>query len=114
LVANTITGAASLFRREVLDYALPFPPRYGAAYHDHWVALVAMALGEVDYIDRPLYDYVQHDGAALGHARANGMENGGTGAGGASANAVGTGHDSRACGRRGACATTTSLTTAGR
>ena len=73
LLANTITGAASLFTREVLEHALPFPPRYGAAYHDHWIALVAMALGKVAYVDRPLYDYVQHGGAVLGHARANGL-----------------------------------------
>ena len=73
LLANTITGAASLFTRDVLDYVLPFPPRYGAAYHDHWIALVAMALGQVAYVDRPLYDYVQHGGAVLGHARANGL-----------------------------------------
>lgn len=73
VLANTVTGAASLFAREVLDYALPFPPHYGAGYHDHWVALVAMALGDVGYVDRPLYDYVQHGGAVLGHARANGL-----------------------------------------
>ncbi len=73
LLANTVTGAASLFAREVLDYALPFPPHYAAGYHDHWVALVAMALGNVGYVDRPLYDYVQHGGAVLGHARANGL-----------------------------------------
>jgi len=77
LMANTVTGAASLFARELLDYALPFPPRYEANYHDHWVALVAMALGEVAYIDRPLYDYVQHEGAVQGHARANGLLRGG-------------------------------------
>ena len=71
LVANTITGAASLFDRRVLDYALPLPPRHGDAYHDHWIALVAMALGDVSYVDRPLYEYVQHGGAAIGHARAN-------------------------------------------
>ncbi len=70
LLANTVTGAASLFARDVLDYALPFPPHYGAGYHDHWVALVAMALGDVGYVDRPLYDYVQHGEAVLGHARA--------------------------------------------
>jgi hypothetical protein len=72
LIANTVTGAASLVAREVLDYALPFPRRYEAAYHDHWLALVAMALGRIDYVDRPLYDYVQHRGAAIGHERANG------------------------------------------
>jgi glycosyltransferase involved in cell wall biosynthesis len=71
LVANTITGAASLFRREILDYVLPFPPKLGNNYHDHWIALVAMSLGRVSYVDAPLHDYVQHGGAALGHARAN-------------------------------------------
>jgi glycosyltransferase involved in cell wall biosynthesis len=71
ILANTITGAASLFRAELLTYALPFPPRHGDCYHDHWTALVALTLGEVRYVDRPLYEYVQHGDAALGHAMAN-------------------------------------------
>ncbi len=71
LIANTVTGAASLFPRRLLELALPFPPRHGLPYHDHWVALVALASGRITYVDRPLYDYVQHTDAALGHARAN-------------------------------------------
>jgi glycosyltransferase involved in cell wall biosynthesis len=71
LITNTITGAASLFRRELLDRALPFPTRIGAQWHDHWLALVAVAGGEVRYVDRPLYDYVQHSGAVVGHDVAN-------------------------------------------
>ena len=71
LVANTVTGAASLFRRSLLDRALPFPEAGELAHHDHWVALVALALGEIAYVDRPLYDYVQHGDAALGHEVAN-------------------------------------------
>ncbi|MEK6272401.1 MAG: glycosyltransferase [Actinomycetota bacterium] len=71
LIGNTVTGAASLFRRDLLDLALPFPPRHGSPYHDHWLAVVALATGRITYVDRPLYDYVQHRGAALGHARAN-------------------------------------------
>jgi glycosyltransferase involved in cell wall biosynthesis len=74
LIANTVTGAASLFRREVLDLALPFPAEHGMPYHDHWLGCVALASGEVAYVDRPLYDYVQHGDAALGHARANALE----------------------------------------
>jgi glycosyltransferase involved in cell wall biosynthesis len=73
LVANAVTGAASLLRREVLGYALPFPPAQFAHYHDHWVALCALGLGEVRFVDRPLYDYVQHGSASLGHATANQM-----------------------------------------
>jgi glycosyltransferase involved in cell wall biosynthesis len=68
LVVNSITGAASLFRSELLDYVLPFPVMEGLM-HDHWLALVAMAVGDVAYVDRTLYDYVQHPGAALGHER---------------------------------------------
>ncbi|MGV1049586.1 MAG: glycosyltransferase, partial [Solirubrobacterales bacterium] len=67
LVANTVTGAASLFRRELLDRALPFPELPGQPYHDHWLALLALAGGEIAYLDEPLYDYVQHRGAVLGH-----------------------------------------------
>jgi hypothetical protein len=73
LVANAVTGAASLMRRELLDYALPFPPAQFAHFHDHWIGLVACALGEIAFLDRPLYDYVQHGTASLGHAAANRM-----------------------------------------
>jgi glycosyltransferase involved in cell wall biosynthesis len=66
LIANTITGAATLFRREVAELALPFPEPPGFRFHDHWLALVALASGEVAYVDRPLYDYVQHAGAIFG------------------------------------------------
>jgi glycosyltransferase involved in cell wall biosynthesis len=71
MLANTITGAASLFRADLLEYALPFPHRHGDCYHDHWIALIALTLGDVRYVDRPLYEYVQHGGAAIGHALAN-------------------------------------------
>ena len=66
LIANTITGAASLMRREVADLALPFPLTPGLQFHDHWIAVVALAAGDVAYVDRPLCDYVQHPGAVLG------------------------------------------------
>jgi hypothetical protein len=71
LVANSVTGAASLFPRALLDDALPFPPAQFSHFHDHWLALCALAAGDIRYVDRPLYDYVQHGGATLGHAAAN-------------------------------------------
>jgi hypothetical protein len=73
LVANSVTGAASLLRRELLADALPFPPAQFAHFHDHWLALVALSLGEIVYVERALYDYVQHGEASLGHAAANQM-----------------------------------------
>ena len=66
LVANTVTGAATLIRRDVLERVLPFPECPGMQFHDHWIALAALAAGRLAYVDRPLYDYVQHDGAVLG------------------------------------------------
>ena len=66
LVANTVTGAASLLRREVAEHSLPFPDSPGIEFHDHWIGLVALASGDIRYVERPLYDYVQHRGAVLG------------------------------------------------
>lgn len=70
LVANSVTGAASLFRRGLLDDALPFPLGQFDHYHDHWLALTALLTGGIEYVDEPLYDYVQHGTSALGHAAA--------------------------------------------
>jgi glycosyltransferase involved in cell wall biosynthesis len=68
LSANAVTGAASLFPRDLLDDVLPFPPGQFAHFHDHWIALVARSLGRIAFVERPLYDYVQHEDATLGHA----------------------------------------------
>ncbi len=53
------------------DDALPFPPLLAKAFHDHWLAVVALARGEIAYLDEPLYDYVQHGDAVIGHSCAN-------------------------------------------
>jgi glycosyltransferase involved in cell wall biosynthesis len=66
LVANAVTGAATLFRRGLLDVLLPFPDTPGLQFHDHWLGCAALATGPVAYVDRPLYDYVQHPGAVFG------------------------------------------------
>ena len=67
LLANTVTGAAAMFRRELVDTLLPFPERIGDSYHDHWLALTAMSTGALSHVDRPLQDYVQHQSNVLGH-----------------------------------------------
>jgi hypothetical protein len=66
LVANTITGAAALFDRRLLEVALPFADTPGFQFHDSWLSVAALASGRVAYVDRPLYDYVQHPGAVFG------------------------------------------------
>ena len=65
LIANTITGGSMLLRREAVALALPFPRGPGWEFHDHWLAQVALSSGEVAYVNRPLYDYVQHSSAVI-------------------------------------------------
>lgn len=67
VIANTVTGAASMFRRSLLDYVLPFPQQVGRSFHDHWIAAVAVAVGTMRYVGRPLHDYVQHAGNVVGY-----------------------------------------------
>jgi hypothetical protein len=61
-----------MFRRKLLELALPFPDLPGEPYHDHWIACVALATGKIAYVDRPLYDYVQHGRNVIGHYTAGG------------------------------------------
>jgi glycosyltransferase involved in cell wall biosynthesis len=70
LISNSIVGASCLVRRRVIERAVPFPSGPGWDFHDHWLALVAMATGDITYVDRPLYDQVQHPDAILGRVGA--------------------------------------------
>jgi glycosyltransferase involved in cell wall biosynthesis len=65
-IANTVTGAASLFKRELLEVALPFPERVGNAFHDHWIACCALSQGKLAYVLEPQYDYIQYDDSVIG------------------------------------------------
>jgi glycosyltransferase involved in cell wall biosynthesis len=56
--ANCVAGHAALFRRDVLDRALPIPECF---YYDWWLAAVAAAFGGVTYYDRKLVRYRLHD-----------------------------------------------------
>lgn len=67
LLANTVTGAAMMFKTELLRKILPFPERIGDAFHDHWIACMALYGGTIIYVERPLYDYMQHGSSVIGH-----------------------------------------------
>jgi len=75
MAANTITGAACVFGKNLLDAILPFPHRVSDAYHDHWIAMVAFMAGSIRYIPEPLYDYRQHEGNVIGHTSFNRSSN---------------------------------------
>jgi glycosyltransferase involved in cell wall biosynthesis len=58
-----IAAHAILFRRKLLDIALPFN-RF--VNHDGWLAYIAMLEGTIAVIPRPLVLYRQHGGNAVG------------------------------------------------
>lgn len=63
---NLVTGATTVFRRSLLDVALPFPPQW---VHDEWLAALAAATGRTDVLAEALIDYRQHAGNQIGAAR---------------------------------------------
>ncbi|MBQ7996124.1 MAG: glycosyltransferase family 2 protein [Paludibacteraceae bacterium] len=58
---NTYYGACMVFRRRLLDKALPFPQTHEIG-HDVWLGLVAEMTGEVRFIDTPYLLYRRHAG----------------------------------------------------
>lgn len=60
---NLATGATVLLRRNLLDFAAPFPSEW---VHDEWLALVASFAGQVHMSDECLIDYRQHGNNQIG------------------------------------------------
>jgi len=54
---NCVSGHAMLFRRSLLERALPMPPGF---FHDWWLATVAAASGGIRFVDECLVLYRQH------------------------------------------------------
>lgn len=71
MVANTVTGAASLIRADLIRRALPLPLATGQPYHDHWLALCALLEGGIAYLDEPTYDRIIHPTSVTSMARGN-------------------------------------------
>jgi glycosyltransferase involved in cell wall biosynthesis len=60
---NLVTGATVVFRRRLLDLALPFPVGW---VHDEWLAMVAALHGGVRVLRRQTIDYRQHGSNQIG------------------------------------------------
>jgi len=71
LIANNqVTGSSCVFRRELLELALPFPSmKTPSQYHDHWIGLCALAMGGITVKDFVLQDYIQHGSNVVGESR---------------------------------------------
>lgn len=63
---NLVTGATTVFRRELLSQALPFPREW---LHDEWLGLVAAAQDGVDVVQWSAIDYRQHGTNQVGARR---------------------------------------------
>jgi glycosyltransferase involved in cell wall biosynthesis len=63
---NLVTGASTMFRRTLLDAALPFAPEW---VHDEWLAAIAAATGRMDVLPEPTIDYRQHASNQIGARR---------------------------------------------
>lgn len=67
LLMNQFTGSLSVFSRELLETALPFPRTPSqVATHDHWLAVASAAHNGTRIIDTVVQDYVQHDSNVYG------------------------------------------------
>ena len=65
LHGNIFQGAASLFKSNIIEKALPIPSK--VKFHDRWLALVAASENGVSYINKPILYYRQH-GENITHA----------------------------------------------
>lgn len=67
LAQNSVTGCTVMFNRALLKLCRSVPEE--ALMHDHWLALLASAVGEIVYVDKPTVKYRQHGGNAVGAQR---------------------------------------------
>lgn len=58
LVRNRYQGSAMAFRRQILEYCLPFPA--DIPIHDVWIGLVNQLVGKAAFIAEPLLLYRRH------------------------------------------------------
>lgn len=63
---NVVTGATTMFRRSLLDAAVPFPESW---VHDEWLAIIAAITGRMDFLPEQLTDYRQHASNQIGAAK---------------------------------------------
>ncbi len=59
-------GASAVFRRSLLEVALPFPKEW---IHYEWLAIVASSIGRVDVLEDELIEYRQHQSNQIGARR---------------------------------------------
>ena len=65
-LANYVLGHAMMFRKVLLEAALPFPPN---VYYDWWLAAYACTMGNIEFVDEILVWHRMHQTNATGAAK---------------------------------------------
>ncbi|EKE02087.1 MAG: glycosyl transferase, group 2 family protein [uncultured bacterium] len=65
--SNYVTGCTCLFKKELLNNAIPVPD--DVLFHDWWFGVVASTINGIKYIDKPLILYRQHSKNFIGANR---------------------------------------------
>lgn len=73
MIDNQVTGSLAVFRSDLLELALPFPPATDVAYHDHWLGVCALVSHGVESVPEIVQDYVQHDSNVIGEETGRGI-----------------------------------------
>lgn len=66
VIKNAYFGSCMAFRKELLEYALPFPPSKEIG-HDVWIGLVGEMVGKVCFVEKQLILYRRHSAAVTSH-----------------------------------------------
>lgn len=65
-LANYVLGHAMMFRKTLVEEALPFPPN---VYYDWWLAAYACTVGNIEFVDEILVWHRMHQSNATGAAK---------------------------------------------
>jgi len=71
VIGNSVSGHASLFKRELLYKTIPFPDFFT---YDWWIAFCALLYGKIKFIDFPLVYYRQHSHSTIGAIKTKGKQ----------------------------------------
>lgn len=66
LHGNRVAGCMLAFKKELLNFALPFPSFRPPMIHDGWLTLVACMFNGIGLIEKPLISYRQHESQQVG------------------------------------------------
>ena len=66
LHGNRTAGCMMAFRKELLEYALPFPTNIPLMIHDGWLTIMAAMFNRLGIIEQPLISYRQHQAQQIG------------------------------------------------